>query len=431
MNLNKYLNVIPYPYQIEGAQFALNHHYCIIADDMGLGKTLQALMVFAVTRLKTICVVPAYLRQNWLKETKKFLKEETKVVVCNTTNDINLVKDFDILIISYGQLLKAQHLFKGVGLVIGDEIHYVKSPKSKRTINFHEIIEFNKPERFIGLSGTPIKNRVPEFYTVVGLCSYNERKTSGPCILSRFSYWQFCEQFCFKETVRTTGGGKATKFFGHRNVPLLKKYLKGKYLRRLSDDILDLPELIEKDVLVDYNKKDEMLLQAWESFNSGKSQEHYSTVKAKSAELKAKFTVEYVKELMDADQGPILVFTDHLRSCFLIADSLGKNYRVGLVNGSVPAHKRQGIVDEIQNGELDILVATISSLNTGFNITACNNVVFNDESWVPAENAQAKKRVHRIGQDKRCVIHNIRGSKIDMDIGAALLEKEITLRKVT
>jgi len=35
--------IIPYPYQVEGMEFAARAGRCLIADEMGLGKTIQAI----------------------------------------------------------------------------------------------------------------------------------------------------------------------------------------------------------------------------------------------------------------------------------------------------------------------------------------------------------------------------------------------------
>ena len=63
-----------------GVNFGLSHHYCIIADDMGLGKTLEALAICAASKLRTIAIVPAYLKQNWKAEVLKFTKLKPQVI---------------------------------------------------------------------------------------------------------------------------------------------------------------------------------------------------------------------------------------------------------------------------------------------------------------------------------------------------------------
>ena len=55
-----------------------------------------------------------------------------------------------------------EKIFKEVGLIIIDEFHYAKNLEAQRTRYLHEYISKYKPERVIGLTGTAIKNRIPE-----------------------------------------------------------------------------------------------------------------------------------------------------------------------------------------------------------------------------------------------------------------------------
>jgi len=56
-------------------------------------------------------------------------------------------------------------------------------------------------------------------------------------------------------------------------------------------------------------------------------------------------------------------------------------------------------------------------------------MVFNDLSWVPAQNAQAEKRFHRIGQEHKCVVHRILGSPEDTLIVKQLTDKMLVLKE--
>ncbi len=71
----------PYPYQLEGVQYALEHRRCIFGDQPGLGKTLQAIctVVKAHKEAQTygdtfpvLVICPASLKVNWQREFKFF-----------------------------------------------------------------------------------------------------------------------------------------------------------------------------------------------------------------------------------------------------------------------------------------------------------------------------------------------------------------------
>lgn len=395
-------------FQNDGIRYLLDHHYAILGDDMGLGKTYQAIAVATMAKLRTLVICPAYLRDNWKYEIEKFsaLPELFKVI-------------------SYSQLSKHTHSFVQSDMVIGDEIHYIKNPLAKRTMLFHELLERSQAERFIGLSGTPIKNRVSEFYSILSACSYNKFGTSGKDVLNDFNYYKFQNKFMVPFKMRISGR-TITKFEGIRNVELLKTYLKSKYIRRTSDKVLDLPETLEKEVIVSY-KNDPELQEAYDSFNSGRKSTNITT-KTKSAELKAKYTAEYVNDLIKADEGPVVVFSDHVKPCMAIASKI--KGRVDWFTGSTDVDERAKSVKRMQEGKLDALVMTIGSGSTGFNLTNARNMVFNDYSWVPADNDQAKKRIHRIGQDKKCTYHFMVGSKADHYILNLIKNKKDIIKEI-
>ena len=62
---------------------------------------------------------------------------------------------------------------------------------------------------------------------------------------------------------------------------------------------------------------------------------------------------------------------------------------------------RQPLVDRFQNdAEARVFVANIIAGETGFNLTAATQVVFNDLDWVPTNHWQAEDRAYRIGQTR-------------------------------
>ncbi len=414
-----------YPYQETGVTFIHTNKHVIIGDEPGLGKTIQALAAISKTGLKALIVVPAYLKRNWEAECENFVPHLT-VKVYHTPKGM-CPTDHDIVIISYSQLAHAFKVVRGRKFIVFDEVHYIKSPKAQRTTLAHELVEGSRPEYMVGLSGTPVKNRVSEWYTVLGICSYRPRPWRLD-ILRDFDYWKFCNEFSHKKEF-TVKGRRITKFSGTRNIPLLKTYLQGKYLRRVSKGLIDLPPIIAKDVIVNYkDSTDTVLKDAWEA-HVNKVQGHTSSGKRDAALSTVKFTTEYVRNLFEETGEPILVFTDHPDVTTAIAEGL-KKLRCATITGATPVAKRHTTIDWFQEGRIDVLLATIGSCSTGFNITRTNQVVFNDLSWTPADNFQAVKRVNRIGQGRTTFAHYVSGSKISLVINKNLREKERDLGKL-
>lgn len=427
MNYKSYLTTEPYDYQKEGIEFAMKHRYTIIADEMGLGKSLQAIAVAVIAGGNAVVVCPSYLKGNWKHEFKKF-SPYVRTKICSSRNNFEREGN-QICFISYSQLSKASELFKGVTTVIIDEAHYLKSIDAQRTNHFHGLLEGSNSAYFVGLSGTPIKGRIPEYYSLLCLCSYNPLKTNGKNILTDYNYWEFCNTFTNRTSFKI-GNRKITKYTGSKNLVLLKTYVKDKFIRRLSKNVLDLPGKFYKEVMVDYEKADKALKESWEHHSAGERKEHVSSAKRNSGLVKADFTIEYAKDLHEKTQEPILIFTDHPAVCEKIEKRLSKYGKVEIITGSTSVEHRYGSVERFQEGKITFLVATIGAASTGFNLTRTNHIIFNDRSWSATDNEQAEKRIHRIGQVKDCIYHIILGSLVDLMIYKNLKEKQKLLKEV-
>jgi len=408
-----------YPFQERGVEFAFNSHYCIIGDEMGLGKTLQGLTLALEVGKNTLIICPAYLRKTWEYEIQKYAKRRDLVVTTfDKQGQVYTPIDEDIIITSYSMLIDCEELFEWADLVIGDEIHYVKNMEAGRGDLFHKFLFEQEPERFLGLSGTPIKNDVTEWYSLLALCSYSPKETNGLNVMKGFPESKLWNRFfAYSRHIAIGGGRFIEKFSGIRNKRRLRDYLRGKYIRREAKDHLELPDLVRKDIIVNYRDNRE-LERAWDTFNSGKATD--SSAKAKSALVKATFTARYCKDIHEWEGSPVLIFTDHIDSCERIAKELKKSE---IIQGSTPIEKRDEIVRRFQKGLIPYLVATIGAAQAGYTLTAASNVVFNDLSWVPAHNWQAEKRIHRIGQKRACTVHRMMGSRQDDKIKAILDDK--------
>jgi SWI/SNF-related matrix-associated actin-dependent regulator 1 of chromatin subfamily A len=434
----KNLRKKPYKFQEEGIQYAIDHHYCIIGDQMGLGKTLQAIIVREITDLPTVVVCPGYLRDTWKKEIEETFNLSPQVFVCYDKHDCEYLNkvlwheqardvQLNIVILSYELIQHAHYVFAWAKMYIADEVHYLKNTLAKRTKHFHAYLQGFMPERFIGLSGTSIKNKAVEWYSPLMLCSYNPKKTSGVNVQQTYrSLLSFGEMFG-KRRVKNFGGRQIVDYIGIKNVPQLLELLKDKYIRRKVEDVIELPAIVEKDVICTNKMDDELLKRVW---GGGFGGDYVMKVKCDSAYAKADFTADHIDSILENDMGPVICFSDHVRPVDYIAQALkDKGYRVAIIKGEVEVGKRAGIVEKFQAGAYDVLVATIGSASTGYTLTRANQMVFNDIPWGPADLWQAQKRFHRIGQKSTCFIHYILGSKIDTLILKTIKAKKEVLEQ--
>ena len=428
----------PFDHQFEGFHYAWNHHYSINAFSMGLGKTLVAIMLQEATQFKTLIVCPAYLKPNWKNEFGKMSEFPPEVKVLNTKSMKDLSKgnlsNYDVIVINYEMLKHAGFLFDWAELVIADECQYLKNPDAARTQYFVDHTIKYRPSRFLGLSGTPVERNIGEWFVHVYLCSLNPHGTSGTDITKLFKN-QWAWNLRFSNQVKMKMGDREfTKFEGERNLPEFWNLMKNKYIRKKTEECIDLPEFVNKEVFVDYSHDDRSLYDMWVTYETGAKKEvdeHMMTTKSESALAKAPFTSKYVADLVDQGLGPIVVFTDHRRSLDKIVEDLQKKkLRVCKVNGSTSPEKRAQYVEEFQDGKYDVFAATIKAACTGITLVRSRHMVFNDEYWLKTVNDQARDRIRRIGQENEGVYHYILGSHVDELIHRGIARQEGVLEKI-
>lgn len=420
------LSVDPFEFQDKGIRFAMVTPYCIIGDEMGLGKTLQAIAVANETRSKCLVVCPAFLKLSWKQEITNLSDSPKHITMFKKAKDIYGYTPTaldDYVIINPEQLAHAESLFQWADMVVADEGHYFKNPIAQRTVMFDKYLYESMVPRFILLTGTPIQNRVEELYQLITMVEFDPNNEFKLSITKDFpTKEQFCDAFSHRITMRINGR-RIVKWEGVRESAKLREYLKGKMIRRLQKNVHELPELMEKEVIASY-KHDKALAKEFEEHSRGQSKD--ISAKEKSARLKAKFTIDYVKGLIEGGAGQIVVFSDHVAPAEEIAEAFGTE----AVTGKMAKEKRMELVNKFQSGELEVFVATIGAASTGLTLTAGSNLVFNDVSWVPGNNQQARKRIHRIGQKMKCMIHYVIGSFQDQHIKRNLISKEKTIREV-
>lgn len=330
--------------------------------------------------------------------------------------------------ITYNLQVKGHPSYSVNGVLVHN-CHALKNPTAKRTQQFYKMLKEVKPDYLIGLTGTPIKNRLPDFWSLLAFMSQVPIKgINGLALEGQLQkYYQFCRYFCKSQRMEARGRS-FEKFYGvqESKIPELKALLKDKYIRfEVSKVLQDLPTMTKKFVEMDLAPSEE-LQELFDAYMQGSKVD--ITGKVKSAALKAEFTANYVSNILDEnDEESVVVFTDHLDSAAIIHGAIPRS---ALITGKTPMKERQVVVDYFQDKKIKVIVATIGALSTGVTLHAARHVVFNDWSWTPSDNLQAEKRIHRIGQKNACFSHHIVASATDRHIFKVLESKLDTMRKV-
>lgn len=424
-------------------EYGKNHPYCILAADPRLGKTRVAILIQQTMGYNCLVVCPAYLISNWRKEISKWAPRAI-ITSFKSGKEIYDVCDSDFVITSYDLIQKAEFLFEWADMVVGDEMHHLKNMASKRSQFFHRSLYENSVKRCIGLTGTPIKNRVREFFSLIALMNYDP-KQKDHAFLDRYpDEITFAEQFSYSKTHEIQVRGRTitiTNYFGLKNESELRGWLKNKYLR-IRADKNDLPPVSYLDTLVS-DIDDTALLDAFNDYFIS-DQEAYATSqnpndardkrtssvlpehKRNAAVQKVPFTIKYVENLVESVDC-CLVYSDHKEPTQLIA----KHFNAPAITGEMPAARRAQLVADFQAGKLNILCATIGSLKEGADLYRAKDLVLSDQPWVPGDLFQVINRMRALGQKDPRTVHRIFGSPQDEKIAEVLEDKLKTIERAT
>lgn len=365
-------------YQSFGARFAIVQRNVIIGDEMGLGKTIESLAVLTHLRAKGshhfLVVCPAAVVTNWVREVtaKSDLRAHRLHGAARDSSLTSWIRSGGVAVTTYDSLgwLEGQipERAKPACLIL-DEAHYIKNPAAQRTQRSTTLIQ--SCERSILLTGTPLENRIEEFRNLVGY-------------------------------LRPDLTISATEFAPRQ----FRKQVAPAYLRRNQQDVLtELPALVEVD--------------EWMPL-SGADQQHYRTAVAdgnfmamRQAAMRAGAKSQKMQRLLDIveeaedNERRVLVFS-HFRDVLdeVAAALPGKVF--GPLTGSVPAAKRQNMVDEFSKAPHGAaLVAQIVAGGVGLNIQSASVVVICEPQLKPTTEWQAIARSRRMGQLESVQVHRL------------------------
>jgi len=390
----------PFDHQKEAITKLVSNKKYILADDMGLGKTSSAVMASINLKLKKVLIIcPASLKVNWKREIENYSDgpigivegkqwEDGKYVIINydiLKNFHSLPKDSD---------KKTQILDSGFDLVIIDEAHYVSNGKAQRTKLVNNLT--TKIERLWLLSGTPMTSRPMNYYNLL--------KLVGSRVAN--NWINYVRRYCDGKQI-FRGYRKIWLTFGATNLEELRDKTNDKVLRRLKEDVLDLPDKIITPIHMELKSKvyesemGEYLDWRRQNRNRGLSIQLSKLMKVRQiiALEKVKETIQLIEQCLQQDK-KVIVFTNFTEPLMTLHEKY-KNESV-ILNGTMKKEARQESVDRFQDDDkVKVFIGNVKAAGVGITLTAAEVVIFNDLSFVPSDMSQCEDRAFRIGQDKK------------------------------
>ena len=421
-----------FEYQKTGAKFLAENPAAFLADEQGLGKTIQLIAACDDLGLKKVAVVcPAIAKINWRREFERWGKVKREV-----------------LVYSYDKLTQSKEARNEIAkmepdVIVLDEAHYLKNRQAKRTKYLYGqycrgdgLVRFS--DRVWLLSGTPIPNDVSDFWThLKAIWAYP------------LNFVDYTLYFC-----KTWNGQFGLKVLGNKAERMgeFKSILQSIMLRRKADKVLtELPPLWWQDTVVEVANWDDMahiespeerqavelILQSaiTQDDVSGKLDSIVSSMaslRRLTALAKAKpVAAQLSAELKDHAYDKVVVFAYHRAALEALREELAE-FNPAYVVGGMANQERQSEIDRFQTDpSCCVFIGQITSCSTAITLTAANQVVFVEMDWVPATNAQASKRCHRIGQSKPVIVRSFGlANSCDEIVARALAKKAQMISEV-
>jgi superfamily II DNA or RNA helicase len=407
-----------YPYQAEGALFAVRAGRALIGDDMGLGKTIQSIAAteilarhFGVSKVLVVC--PTSLKYQWQSEIMRFSgrqgEKAARVInggraqrqkdyalddFCKITNYEKLSPDLDMIAAWAPEL------------VIVDEAQRVKN---WNTIAARALKRVDSPYAIV-LSGTPLENKLEELISIV---QFVDQHRLGPT-------WKLLHEHQVKDEAGRVTGYAGLEKIGQTLAPVMIRRRKSEVLRQLpsrTDQNLLVP-MTEMQMLYHQENADVVarIVQRWRKtrFLSDKDQRRltcalqnmrmscnstYLLDQETDHGVKAEELAALFEDLFAEPEAKAVVFSQWTRTHDIIIRRLEMR-ELGYVSfhGGVPSDKRPALVERFRDDPTCRVFLSTDAGSTGLNLQHASTLVNMDLPWNPAILEQRIARIHRMGQ---------------------------------
>jgi SWI/SNF-related matrix-associated actin-dependent regulator 1 of chromatin subfamily A len=405
VDYSKYDHRPPLDHQKEAIEKLAGSRRFILADDMGLGKTTATIIAALETGAKKILIIcPASLKINWQREIENYTDRPVYIA-----EGKKFSTESDFVIVNY-DILKNFHDMKDKGksllnqsefeLVILDEAHMISNPQAQRTKIINHYVKNIK--RVWLLTGTPMTSRPMNYYNLLNIIE-------SPVAQNWMAYAiRYCQGYQFM-----AGKRKVWNVTGASNLEELRDRTSKQILRRLKEDVLDLPDKIISPVYLRLKSKEyeELMGEYYDWFDNKKDESSSLTVQFSKlmkvrkviANEKTNQTIEFAENIIEQGK-KVIIFTNFTDTLQTIYQHFGK--QAVYLDGSCSKPHRQNAVDEFQeNDKIKVFVGNLKAAGVGLTLTAAEVVIMNDLSFVPAEHAQAEDRAYRYGQKSNVLVY--------------------------
>lgn len=417
-------------HQREGIEWIHGAGRGLLADEPGLGKSRTAIEAFDGGRVLVVAPSMVLAGGTWDDELERWAKHpEGFTVAPYSMLNARTERNSPNFGTAKNPKFKVRDEFtQDWDAVILDEAHYVKSRNTSWTVAVDKISQHS--DNLLALTGTPMPNWAHELFTLLRLM-YPDEAHPGKRYGSYHRWlgeWFVRTPNRFNPRAMDIGGliRCHSDCSTDPNQPcehwqdFTRSNVGDRFLRRLRDDVLDLPPLTESTIWTPMDAQQKRMYRElkkdWLTHApSGEEVVTWTTgsrhvlldkittsgwmVEQEGEPVGGKF--DRLRFDLENRSRPTLVlahYRETVEACARVAESLGATARV--VHGGRSLKDKGAAVAGFKAGKVDVLVGSLETLAEGLTLTSADMAIFVEKSYKPSRNEQALRRVHRIGQTR-------------------------------
>lgn len=365
----------------------------------------------------------------------------------NVDDNGNIIREYkDKKIVSRSKKIideamsKSQLFQSHYDLLIIDEAHRLSNNTSGRFKIISDLIKRSNPKGIFELTGTMITNTSKNLYNLLKLIDLpitkdwqhymerycgakffykkNERNAYTVLFLKekkKNTWWDLTSEE--KDELNKVLEKRCKKqcIFGEdTNMEELQEIIKPYYLRRLKTDFAKIPKKTIKCLHYEMtNEERKSYDELWDKYlelqedkektEKNKKLIEVSLMRQWLADKMIPRTISLVRKCVELDH-KVIIFCAYDNEINKFVDEFGDICVYH--NGKLNEKKKSDAVEKFQNDDnVKVFIGNIFSAGVGLTLTAGSVCVFNNFSFVPADNLQCQDRIHRLNQTKPCTVY--------------------------
>lgn len=401
----------------------------VLADEMGLGKTVVALALACWVRERAsspvLVVAPTSVVGAWLDACARFAPSLRVLCLHGLAPDARVEAELagrDVVITSWALLRRdaAWLATRAFSLAVYDEAQAVKSLDASTAQAAREV----RAEMRVALTGTPVENRLSEFWAILDLCV--------PGSLGTLRSFERAVERPIAHAV-TAPPGEGRQADAAAKLAALRAAVRPLILRRRKQEVLaELPPRQDIELRCELSASHRRLYDALAAVlreqvrgalaeRRGGSRIAVFTALLRLRQMacdprlvdrtlsdggsKRELFLEHARSLVESGRRA-LVFSQFVELLTLWrADLDREGIEYEYLDGSTV--DRAGAVRRFQEGGAPLFLISLKAGGTGLNLTAADTVILCDPWWNPAVEEQAGDRAHRIGQTRAVTVYRL------------------------